>query len=1201
VEALEDRVVPAVYTFDNVNNTLAIVLGNNESLTVNGNSFMVTGAGASNFVTNGTALVPGHNTTTITPTAANFAGGLLITNANAGANSTNAVNFAGGTTTAAKIGVNLTDPDGGADTDPIQLNGGVLTGTGATSALSLVTQNGAITTPAGTDVSNMANILLSASLGVGGSSAGAAVTAAGLPTGATVTALAASGGNNGVFFTTNRPTTIGTVTPGAVAGTTLNPLTGVAAASGNIAVVVTGENALTVAAATTNAGPAGSGNLLLRSDGSVIINAAVSAVGGDVTAVADANDSAAGDLTVSATGSVATTGGGTITLGDSDPLAAGGGAQTVTLTGAVTASGGQAGSTADAIVVRAENDINSGGTVAVSGSTRGILLDGNSDALTDTGVVNVTAGGLTTAGGRITLVGEDVDLGTTVTTGSATAGVVSFNARVPSATIVLGADPANAQEFGLTNADFARVTAGVVVVGGLIGGNTRTGTIQIGETTANGGAPVVLAAAKTPVLQLITTGSVIDGTPTDSAGVGGAGADLTVQSLSISGGAIGAAAANGGIDVAVTTLAVGATGPVNVSALGSVTLGTVVGDVVGLPISASSVAGVVSTGGSVAVVAQGNLAVAATAAATVAAATSAPVYLAAGNDLFINGAVATTGTTTGVINLYVDSVASDFTPAGLADGSAFTTDASDAGGGSFSFGPTGALRSPTANPAQIIGGSGIDSFNVRPQDNTTGAPIAVRGGLPAAAPGDVLSVETTGASGTIQSGGTPTGTFTFANRRAVAYTGMEAVATGAGLPTVTLTVTDPLAAEPLAGQPVDTAVFTATRTGGDTTQPLDVTLTLGTEPNFATLGGSTADYTLTATGGTVTGAGPLTLTFAPGQTTVTLTVTALADLVTEPNETVTVGIAPGAYTVGTNTAQVVTIVDAASVTANVAVVATDGTAAEGTSDTGLFTVTRTGSTAAPLAVNLSLATGISAASFGGANPDFTLTASAGATLTGTGPDFVLTIPVGANRATLTVTALADAIFDPNETVTLGVDPAVGSVYTPVGSAAVVTITDVPLVPPAPPPTVPPASPPPPPVSPPPARPAGATGVSVTPGSNAVTIARSNGTTATFTPAGGATVIGAGTTNDFNGSGNDTDVFVAVTLPVFGTVPVVALVFVDAATLSPYAILGDFNRDGLTEAVVQLPSFNATQGAPADAAFYLNPDAADPARRIIRIA
>jgi len=81
----------------------------------------------------------------------------------------------------------------------------------------------------------------------------------------------------------------------------------------------------------------------------------------------------------------------------------------------------------------------------------------------------------------------------------------------------------------------------------------------------------------------------------------------------------------------------------------------------------------------------------------------------------------------------------------------------------------------------VTGGSGADTFNITPP--ATGTTITVTGGLPTTLPGDVLDLDFTGASGsTLTTTGSPTGfsgSYTFTNRGAVAFTGIESLADAA--------------------------------------------------------------------------------------------------------------------------------------------------------------------------------------------------------------------------------------------------------------------------------------------------------------------------------------------------------------------------------------------------------------------------------------
>ena len=149
--------------------------------------------------------------------------------------------------------------------------------------------------------------------------------------------------------------------------------------------------------------------------------------------------------------------------------------------------------------------------------------------------------------------------------------------------------------------------------------------------------------------------------------------------------------------------------------------------------------------------------------------------------------------------------------------------------------------------------------------------------------------------------------------------------------TVTVTASDPAAAEPSA-----TGSFRVARTGSTTTS-LAVTYSV----------------TGTATGGTdfttLTG----TVTIPVGTTSATILVTPIDDTTVESPETVTVTLRESSrYTIGTPSTATVTITDNDAVS-TVTITATDASAAE-PSDTGTFTVTRTGSTTTALTVTFGL-------------------------------------------------------------------------------------------------------------------------------------------------------------------------------------------------------------------------------------------------------
>jgi hypothetical protein len=197
-------------------------------------------------------------------------------------------------------------------------------------------------------------------------------------------------------------------------------------------------------------------------------------------------------------------------------------------------------------------------------------------------------------------------------------------------------------------------------------------------------------------------------------------------------------------------------------------------------------------------------------------------------------------------------------------------------------------------------------------------------------------------------------------------------------PTVTITASDPSAAEPS-----DPGTFTVTRSVS-ATSALDVSFTLG---GTATEG---IDYTALAR----------TVTIPASQTSATITVTPIDDSLVEGPETVIVTLAAGTgYTVGAPSSATVTIADDESgALPTVTIVATDDHAAE-PNDPGEYTVTRTGNAAAPLTVFYTM----SGDAINGT--DYT-------TLSGS-----VVIPAGQTAVTITLSVIDDQVHEPTETAT----------------------------------------------------------------------------------------------------------------------------------------------------------------------------------------
>ena len=198
-------------------------------------------------------------------------------------------------------------------------------------------------------------------------------------------------------------------------------------------------------------------------------------------------------------------------------------------------------------------------------------------------------------------------------------------------------------------------------------------------------------------------------------------------------------------------------------------------------------------------------------------------------------------------------------------------------------------------------------------------------------------------------------------------------------PLVSITATDSVASEPGS----DTGQFTVSRLGS-TANRITVNLTRSG----------------TATNGTDYATLAATVRINAGASSATITVTPIDDTLVEGNETVALTLAAGTgYTVGSPNNATVTIADNdTDGLPTVSIVATDATASEPGADTGLFTVTRTGSTAGSLAVN------------------YAMSGSATKGADYTDPGGAVTIAAGQASATITIAPLNDAIVESTETV-----------------------------------------------------------------------------------------------------------------------------------------------------------------------------------------
>lgn len=225
----------------------------------------------------------------------------------------------------------------------------------------------------------------------------------------------------------------------------------------------------------------------------------------------------------------------------------------------------------------------------------------------------------------------------------------------------------------------------------------------------------------------------------------------------------------------------------------------------------------------------------------------------------------------------------------------------------------------------------------------------------------------------------------------------------AGLPIVSILAPDPLAAEPGA----DTGTFVISR-DRDTNSALSVTFTVG---------GS-------ATSGTDFNSIGTSVIIPAGADSTSVTLTARDDILFETNETVVVTLTTlSSYRVTPAAASATTTISDDEI--GVSISAT-GDSAENGSSTGIFTITRTGSTASNLTVNFTVA--------GTAN-------SADYDSFGTS----IVIQAGTNAAAFPLTAVSDGVPEGNETVVVTLAAGAGYTVTPPNTATVVLLDGEPGV------------------------------------------------------------------------------------------------------------------------------------------------------------
>jgi hypothetical protein len=223
-------------------------------------------------------------------------------------------------------------------------------------------------------------------------------------------------------------------------------------------------------------------------------------------------------------------------------------------------------------------------------------------------------------------------------------------------------------------------------------------------------------------------------------------------------------------------------------------------------------------------------------------------------------------------------------------------------------------------------------------------------------------------------------------------------------PVVTVAATDSSAGE--SGSGLGNGAFTFTRSGNTAaslTANFSVSGTAATGVDYAALGTS--------------------VTFAAGSATAVKTVSVIEDSLVEPNETVVVSLTDGgaSYTIGTPASATATINDDDELP-TITIAATDGTAGEaGTGlGNGLFTFTRSGSTAAGLMVNFAVSG----------------TASSGIDYTALGTS--VTFAPGSATAVKTLGVIEDVLSEPNETVVVTL--TTGGITYNIGSPGAAAIT-----------------------------------------------------------------------------------------------------------------------------------------------------------------
>jgi hypothetical protein len=671
----------------------------------------------------------------------------------------------------------------------------------------------------------------------------------------------------------------------------------------------------TVAAA--DSGATASGNIQLTDTGSLSISSVDGVIGVQRTGGSLGNVAITALTSLTSNAPLSNTTAGNITL-TADSANSNSAADVVTVNANVTASGGAGNITfnGNSIVVNSAtvslastgnvttNLAGTGGAATFNNGSIVSVTDGLIDAIATTGVtLNGSATLRTTGAGNLRLTTDDVAIGNTATI--STSNTVTIRNFTAGRAINLGTN----STLGLTDAELDRVGAGTLIVG-------RNDASAAGAVTLSASIDLTHGANTIQALHVLT-----------GAGLSQSGAGtLSVGMLAVE---VGAGAGIGTVATPIQTAtsafaASAGSGGVFVSNQGALTIGAVAG-----------VAGVTATGGAITI---NNVGLAGAGPITVTQNIQTPGDITltaqestpavAGDNLSIN-AGATINSTGGNVLLRSGDILSLLAGAVVQAAGTITliggfNDDGNGGGVVFLGTATGASVSvqggagndsftinPTSTTAtlSVDGSDGSDTFTITPNAATT---INVAGGLPTppATPGDVLSVNTAGAtSPTLTSTSTASGlqgSFSFGNRMPVNFQEIETLATAADL-----AVTKTAAANPVPAGHDISYTLTLSNLGGVDAQTVALTDAVPANTTFVSFT-QTSGPAFTLSAPSVGGTGNVMATIATlgaGQSaTFTLVVHANAGLAnnTQIVNSVTVSTATMETSTANNTATAMT-------------------------------------------------------------------------------------------------------------------------------------------------------------------------------------------------------------------------------------------------------------------------------------------------------